>query len=351
MSVELRGWIALKAESTQSRIAVLDGWRCFSILLVIYGHLARWSSLKHILPFSGYAGLGVAFFFVISGFVICSGLTREFEIYGRVSIGGFYVRRCFRILPSLILFLISVWALKIVPPRSIGNAALFLCNLASCDLKIAHTWSLAYEEQFYILFPIALVLLLTRQQRWPFLALMLAWPVGVSLLYYFKATFLASFLGWFELLLFGATLALYRAEATRIVRYIGPIGLYVAVPLIFAADVSGTRTAILITLFIEYPLIAYALFASTCLRTSLHPILESKPARYLGRISYGIYLFQQPLLCADDGQGPLFYFAAVIGIVLAAAVSYAFIEAPLIRCGARLSDRVKASARFSSAPA
>jgi peptidoglycan/LPS O-acetylase OafA/YrhL len=115
--------------------------------------------------------LGVAFFFVISGFVICSGLTREFEIRGRVSIGSFYVRRCFRILPPLILFLISVWALKIVPPRSTGNAALFLCNLAPCDLKIAHTWSLAYEEQFYILFPIALILLLTCQQRWPLLAL------------------------------------------------------------------------------------------------------------------------------------------------------------------------------------
>ena len=340
------------AESNQGRIAVLDGWRCFSILLVMYGHLARWSSIKHVLPFGGYETLGVAFFFVISGSVICSGLTREFESSGRISLGSFYIRRCFRILPPLILFLIAVWAFEVAPPRSVGTAALFLCNFNSCPQKIGHTWSLAYEEQFYILFPIMLILLLTFQQRRLLLALALAWPVCVSLLYYFKATELASFLGWFELLIFGATLSLYRAEATRIVRHIGRIGLYVAVPLIFVLFVSGpSRTALLLTFFIEFPLIAYALFASTCLRTSFHPILESKPARYLGRISYGIYLFQQPLLCADDGQGPLFYIAAVIAIVLAAAVSYAFIEAPLIRYGARLSDLIKASARFSSVPA
>jgi len=341
-------------EPTKGRIAALDGWRCCSILLVMYGHLTTWSSIKHMLPVGGYEFVGVEFFFVISGFVICSGLLREFESSGRISITSFYIRRCFRILPPLILFLLAAWYLAIAPPRFIAKAALFLCNLTRCSADrpaIDHTWSLAYEEQFYIVFPVTLAVLLTFRKRWILLSVALAWPILLTALYYFKHGELALFLSWFELLLFGAAFALYREQAARIVRRIGPIGLYVVVPMIFVTFVSGSRAATLITLFVHYPLIAYAVFTSTCVRTALHPILESIPMRYLGRISYGVYLFQQPLLCSDDGQGPSFYIAAVIAIIVLAAFSYAFIEAPLIGFSARLSDHLKTSARFSSVPA
>jgi peptidoglycan/LPS O-acetylase OafA/YrhL len=337
-------------EPTKGRIAALDGWRCCSILLVMYGHLTTWSSIKDM-PFAGYEYVGVAFFFAISGFVICLGLLREFESSGRISITSFYIRRCFRILPSLILFLIAAWSFAITPPQFIAKAALFLCNLSACTVKIGHTWSLAYEEQFYVLFPVTLAVLLTFSKRWILLSVALAWPIFVTALYYFEQGKLALFLSWFELLLFGAAFALYRDQAARIVRRIGPIGLYIAVPMIFVAFVSGSRAASLITLFVHYPLIAYAVFASTCIRTGLHPILESIPMRYLGRISYGVYLFQQPFLCSDDGQGPSFYIAAIIAIFVMAAFSYAFMEAPLIRFGARLSDHIKTSARFASVPA
>jgi len=336
-------------EHTNGRIAALDGWRCCSILLVMYGHLTRFSSI--MLPFRGYEFVGVEFFFVISGFVICLGLLREFESSGRISIASFWIRRCFRILPPLILFLyISAWYLAIADGRSIAKAALFLCNLSACPVEIRHTWSLAYEEQFYVLFPVTLALLLTFSKRWILLSVALIWPIFLTALYCFEHGGLALFLSWFELLLFGAAFALYRDQAARIVRRIGPIGLYVAVPMIFVTFVSDSRAATLITLFAHYPLIAYAVFASTCVRTGLHPILESIPMRYLGRISYGVYLFQQPLLCSDDGQGPSFYIAAVIAICVMAAFSYAFIEAPLIRFGTRLSDHIKTSARFSSVP-
>lgn len=67
------------AESTRVRITVLDGWRCFSIMIVMYGHLADYSSIGYMLRFHGYGMLGVAFFFVISGFVVCTVLTGEFE--------------------------------------------------------------------------------------------------------------------------------------------------------------------------------------------------------------------------------------------------------------------------------
>ena len=210
--------------------------------------------------------LGVAFFFVISGFVICTVLTGEFEKSRRVSIFGFYIRRCFRILPPLILFLIAAWTLEIASPRSIAKAALFLCNLKFCDPNVDHLWSLAYEEQFYILFPIVLVLILTFRLRWFLLVLSLAWPIFiVVVLFCFKGE-LVAYPMWFELLLFGAALALYRVEATRAVQRIGPIGLYVAVPLIFVVWAYGAGMFTPITFFIEFPPITYAVFASTCLK-------------------------------------------------------------------------------------
>jgi peptidoglycan/LPS O-acetylase OafA/YrhL len=339
----------LSTGSTQGRIAVLDGWRCFSILLVMYGHLARWSSIRDMLPFRGYESAGVEFFFVISGFVICSSLIGEFESSGQISIGRFYIRRCFRILPPLMLFLFIVWYLDIVPARSVAKAGLFLCNFVtvSCDnMSIIHTWSLAYEEQFYLLFPLPLVLALRSGRRWILLIVALAWPVFVTVLYCFHYTSsLALYLYWFELLLFGTAFALFRDQAARVAQRIGPMGLYIAIPLIFAAYISaGDLTTFslrtIIMLFVDFPLMAYAVFASTCVRTVFHPILESAPARYIGRISYGIYLFQQPLLTSDAGHGPLFYIAAVIAIIVMAALSYAFFEAPLIRLGARIASRL-----------
>ncbi|HYQ07093.1 MAG TPA: acyltransferase [Xanthobacteraceae bacterium] len=254
------------AESTRVRITVLDGWRCFSIMIVMYGHLADYSSIGYMLRFHGYGMLGVAFFFVISGFVICTVLTGEFEKSRRVSIFGFYIRRCFRILPPLILFLIAAWTLEIASPRSIAKAALFLCNLKFCDPNVDHLWSLAYEEQFYILFPIVLVLILTFRLRWFLLVLSLAWPIFiVVVLFCFKGE-LVAYPMWFEFLLFGAALALYRVEATRAVQRIGPIGLYVAVPLIFVVWAYGAGMFTPITFFIEFPPITYAVFASTCLK-------------------------------------------------------------------------------------
>jgi peptidoglycan/LPS O-acetylase OafA/YrhL len=314
-----------------NRIRVLDGWRCFSILLVIYGHLTTNAPFAPLLPLHGYADLGVSFFFVISGFVICSGLQRETETAGRIAVASFYIRRCFRILPPLAIYLIIMLAFRLAPPQSIIRSALFLCNLTTCELNVTHTWSLAYEEQFYIAFPLALILSMGR--RWLFLAAALAWPFLVTL---FHALKLGSFPQPFELLLFGVALALYRDEVAVIVQRIGPIGLYIAVPLIFALHGWDSRLAALTMVFVCYPLIAYAVFASTCVRTAIHPILESKPAQYIGLISYGVYLFQQPFTCAQ-GQSPMFYAMGIVAIFGSAALSYTFIETPLIRLGAKLS--------------
>src|SRR4051812_9277284 len=102
-----------KLGASSSRIAVLDGWRAVSVGFVIVSHLIGASGLGPLLPnqaqlMGGLGYLGVSIFFYISGFVICAGLLREHDEIDRFSIRAFYIRRIFRILPAMWLYLVAV---------------------------------------------------------------------------------------------------------------------------------------------------------------------------------------------------------------------------------------------------
>src|SRR5580692_5069731 len=99
-------------EGAEGRLRELDGWRAISVLLVIVHHVFSWqhpevfSSHGRLFHLFRYCGpLGVKVFFVISGFVICRLLLLEEKRYGNVSLGAFYIRRAFRILPPLYFYL------------------------------------------------------------------------------------------------------------------------------------------------------------------------------------------------------------------------------------------------------
>src|SRR5689334_14287534 len=106
--------------ASNNRIEVLDGWRAVSVSLVILSHALMYSGLqladmesfsarKIYLPLiESLGGLGVDVFFVISGFVICRGFLKEIGETGRVSLLAFYVRRFFRILPPLVIYLAAL---------------------------------------------------------------------------------------------------------------------------------------------------------------------------------------------------------------------------------------------------
>ena len=146
------------------RIDVLDGWRAISVGLVVASHLVGMSGLRVYFGQSvqsiaiNYGQIGVEFFFAISGFVICAGLLRE----DRVSLSGFYIRRAFRILPPLLIYVTVVGAMATasfvqVSTGSFVRALSFTCNIGPCDWQFGHTWSLAYEEQFYFVFPLIFI--------------------------------------------------------------------------------------------------------------------------------------------------------------------------------------------------
>lgn len=164
---------------SQHRIRELDGWRAISVLLVISHHVFRfrfrlalvnYPSLIDIFDDAG--PLGVRIFFVISGFVICRLIIAEELRYGWISLKGFYYRRFFRIIPPLYLFLATLAVLRAgnlisMDWKALIGSGLFLTNRMSESNNwfAGHTWSLAVEEQFYLVFP-ALWILLRKRISW-----------------------------------------------------------------------------------------------------------------------------------------------------------------------------------------
>lgn len=166
----------------------LDGIRGIAVLLVVFWHYPD-DILERKLDWMKSGHLGVDLFFVLSGFLITALMLKEHDRFARISFRGFYRRRAFRLLPALILFLAVhvVWALltdipshPLMPGTDLRNematvigSLFFSLNLIgyfgdfTATLGAGHLWSLAVEEQFYFVWPLLTVALLSGDS-WPF---------------------------------------------------------------------------------------------------------------------------------------------------------------------------------------
>jgi peptidoglycan/LPS O-acetylase OafA/YrhL len=150
-----------------SRLPSLDGWRAVSIAMVLGHHCTFAQGFPYALALAFNvifdAGLGVRFFFIISGFLITWLMILERDKTGSVSLREFYIRRSLRILPVYVTFL-GVLALldlaginKQSPAAWIGNLTFTrnsLGTISNGDALSAHLWSLSVEEQFYLAWPV-----------------------------------------------------------------------------------------------------------------------------------------------------------------------------------------------------
>jgi peptidoglycan/LPS O-acetylase OafA/YrhL len=343
----------------------LDGWRALSIGLVILHH----SPIQCAVPILGpllqslahIGEVGVELFFAISGLLICSRLLDEESRFGQISVTGFYVRRFFRILPAATFYLLVVailGALHVIPlfPLDWFGALFFFRNyvmlfeyLNHSPLPLhwytGHFWSLSMEEHFYLILPAVLVGF-KKLRFWALAGLAVAvalWRWVLTHVMHSNYQFNFRTDTHVDALLIPAmiALALYpliRNEAAR--RYIPAwsFPIFVALELLLLTTrvpFFSTLQAILLPLLI--------------LSTVLHSntvqgrILESKPLRWIGWISYSLYLWQQLFFGVNFvGSPPGLALLRkppinLVALLVCATFSHYVIEKRFIRLGHKLA--------------
>jgi peptidoglycan/LPS O-acetylase OafA/YrhL len=364
------------AAARAGRITVLDGWRGISILLVVYAHLtmARYmddSSLDLKFRIADVlSSLGVDIFFVISGFIITTLALRERETSGRFSPSAFYIRRVLRIIPPYYFYLLCILVLSAYGAISQQNTAqtltgaAFACNLpqADCGRFAGHSWSLAYEEQYYLCFPLVFLCFAGSMRAmlgWLLIALM-ALPVfryalNLGHVWYLlcHAAFPLSFI------CIGALTAVYADRLRRLITKHYAAHAFFMAALILAAlvwldiishvhpDVGRlVKLRMLLVPTLEPVCVAWLVIGSVYRKTWTTRLLNSIPLQFLGMISYSLYLWQQPFTRNPSVVlgAPWLNFAPLMVVV--AALSYYLIEKPCIRLG----KRIIAMRRANSSP-
>jgi len=309
------------------RIPSLDGLRAISIAAVVVGHVAK--ALHSTAVWGAYGNTGVRIFFVISGYLITRLLLTEHDRTSTISLREFYIRRAYRILPAAFIF---IAAGVIIDWREMTwyHVAAALFYVANCDYSLpwifGHLWSLSVEEQFYLLWPS--VLKRWYQHRVAILFGVMAFsPVLHVVLYYFKVPGggEALFPVVADNLAIGCLLAMLESRIPRVPGYVA-LAMTVAVLLIpFYPARSATRTLFMV--FFLHP-VFLASIGGVVLHVVRRPyyFLNCRPVEWLGRISYSLYLWQEPF-CPN----PRFRPAYAIALALATAcVSYYAVERPAL---------------------
>jgi peptidoglycan/LPS O-acetylase OafA/YrhL len=333
----------------------LDGLRCLSIVAVVWHH-AQTSTPFGIL---GKGAAGVQLFFALSGFLITTLLLRERDRKGGISLGRFYVRRSLRIFPLyyLALLLVTAYTACVVPSgpvrdhffHSLPYHATYTSNWF-VDFRVPHpvvfafSWSLATEEQFYLVWP--WVLAYSRSLSLPtavMTALLLldaaasgalpaVFPRGA--LHTVVAASFSSAIG------LGSLLALLLHRPVGFALFRRWLGYRAAPPLLLLLallELYSNRTP-----HFWFHLTLVLLVGATVVRADhfLCPVLGWRPVEWVGRVSYGIYLLHVAAvslvhrLLPASGAASAFLLAFLLSVLLASASYHAF-EMPLRRLAGR----------------
>ncbi len=324
----------------------IEGLRGVAVLLVVFGHVTGW-------PRGGFIGVDV--FFVISGFLITGLLVSERERTGRVSIRGFYARRIRRLMPAGVLALVltdlaaavlllpsrahetfvdSVWAFGFLANVHFAHLGTDYFSLTRAPSAVQHYWSLSVEEQFYLVWPAVILLVFGLAKRAGRRALIAvaAVVVAASLTWSIVSTAHAPAAAYFSSparaweLGAGALLVLLSPKRVPgILAWLGAVGLVASAVLITPTTaVPGYALALPVASTV-------AILAAGGARLGL----ATAPIRYVGLISYSLYLWHWPCVvlgAAVPGGTSAFGKAVLIAVAfLLAVVSYHVVEQPFRR--------------------
>jgi peptidoglycan/LPS O-acetylase OafA/YrhL len=344
----------------------LDGLRGVAILAVIAAHtnVAR-----------GWGGdVGVDLFFVLSGFLITSLLIEEWDSFRLISLRKFYARRVLRLLPALVFVsgVIVTWH-AIVSPRAVasrtaidGLIALFYSTnwMFALDWRqpahvFAHTWTLSIEEQFYLWWPVLLVLLLRRCKsrvslfHWVLLGIFV---LAVERVVLFAGMTRGAY-NWLnyatearaDTLLIGCAAALMlSARAIPRDGRVRPVLKYsawtIGIPGLLLIGIPAARSVefCAVGLHTAIGLLAVIILVEVVVSEGglLGRVLNQNWLVYIGKISYGLYLWHYAIFCEVQGQHwPLRYeLVTELGLtVIATLTCFYLIERPALRLKRRFS--------------
>ncbi len=350
------------AAITHSRsIPSLDGLRALAILLVIVAHCWE-KSVKN--PAVGaylyqIGAAGVYLFFIISGFLITFLLIREKTTSGTVNLHLFYFRRTLRIFPPFYAYLAVVlilWAFGFPEKwRSLLAAATYTSNyyLPPIGALLASTWTLSLEEQFYLFWPLCMKKLTLDKARILAVGLILLMPFSRALtVHFFPAVHAAGKASAMlqtrlDTLMFGCLLALVlRNEkwAESLIKALRPWTLVIALPMGFVVlpALNGHFGTAYHFLYLSLSGVAFSwtvLYMVLKPKTLVGRFLNLSPIKYVGVLSYSLYLYQQIFVALRLGL-PL----VSVCSFSAALCSYYLVEKPSLRLRDRLAWRGRVGA-------
>ena len=360
-----------------NRLPSLDGWRAVSIGLVLAAHSkfvpgfpSEWQGL-FVWLLSG--NMGVRTFFVISGFLITWLMLVEMGKTGRVSLKHFYIRRVLRIFPVYFAFLAVVFLLQWFTPFAQGTRA-WIANVtfttginppgAGNTTVTGHLWSLAVEEQFYILWPllfVALSLALRNRKALVLLAIpMIAAPIFRALVY---LKTLPGDWAWIvtnytfptncDSLAMGCAAAFvfrdFRGTLTRWLTaspsfvFVGALLIILVPHTLFVLRLAGSFT-------VPFAQTAHALGAVLLIMQSIllpnwgpYRLLNTRVLAWVGVLSYSLYIWQQ-IFCsgpATFGLPDVWWMSFpgwLVPVFVVSAVSYYLLEQPFMRLRSKFRD-------------
>jgi peptidoglycan/LPS O-acetylase OafA/YrhL len=282
--------------------------------------------------------IGVDLFFVLSGYLITRLLLKEHR-NGGIWLRGFYVRRSLRLLPPLLLTLAVVGLAALLTNDAATLAGVrwnYLANFVRAGGgglgRLDHLWSLAIEEQFYLLWPPLLTIVLVRRNR--------SWALGITLglavtsmvlrvaLFVDGASMARIYSGFdtrVETLLIGCALALLPSlRPSRLLRW-SALGVMVCV----AVTATANDPAIL-----TFGFTVVAMASAVVILAAQGPwekALGGRALRQIGRVSYGIYLFHYPLAYWIPGKSVVEFIVVGGASWAMATLSFELIERKILR--------------------
>ncbi len=355
----------------------LDGLRALSVLAVIAYHLnMKWAQ----------GGLiGVAIFFVISGYLITDQILIQKQRYGRLDLKDFWIRRARRLLPAMfcMLLFVAIWLLLLDPDRLNHLQGDYLSSLFYVNnwwlifhqvsyfesfgppSPIGHLWSLSIEEQFYLIWPL---LLLLTHRRGKLFVMILAAAVASALAMAFlyvpgsdpSRVYYGTDTRMFGLLI-GAALAVVwpshklNAAVSKASRFsmdiIGGISLIALIVLMYQMneyDASLYRGGFLGLSVLTAIVIAVLAHPASLLAKAL----GLRPLKWIGVRSYSLYIWHYPVIILTNPSNqavtpsPLLIACQIAASFALAALSYKYVEEPLRRGSLRARFRTVFSVRW-----